>query len=549
MTDEEEAPADDRVVLNEALLEIESTDIIRLILQFLKEHNLERTLHTLQEESSCCLNAVNETQSFAALVQQGKWDQVLQIVGTLSVQPEILHQLYQQVVYELVELREVELARQLLRETAALQSLKLSDPDKFKQLEHVCARGSIDPKEAYEGIGKERRRNRLSELLTEKLQEAPEGRLLALIGMALKWQQHQGLIPPGSKLDLFRGITSAPTTREELCPQHVSSNIRFGAKSHPECCIFSPDGQYLVTGSTDGFVEVWDWTTGKYHSAIEYQNKDQLMLHDKAVLALAFSRDSEILASASEDGQIKLWKVSTGECKKKIDKAHEAAITSIQFSRDHTNLLTASFDTTARIHGVRTGSTIKLFRGHKSYVNNAIYAPDGSHVITCSSDGKVRVWDAKTSECRRVFSPPPPPFVNSTITAAINKVVLITAQLKQYQKRNTTTTGHTVYDEQIYVCVRCPTLYAMNLGGTVTKTFSSGKRKDGDFVDTCVSPQGDWIFGVAEDNTLYCFSNSSNKLEHVIKVHTKDVLGVIHHPHHSVVATWGLDGCVKILKP
>ena len=45
----------------------------------------------------------------------------------------------------------------------------------------------------------------------------------------------------------------------------------------------------------------------------------------------------------------------------------------------------------SRIHGLKSGRTLKEFRGHTSSVNNAIYTQDAHHLISASSDGTVKV--------------------------------------------------------------------------------------------------------------------------------------------------------------
>ena len=73
------------------------------------------------------------------------------------------------------------------------------------------------------------------------------------------------------------------------------------------------------------------------------------------------------------------------------------------FSPDGSRIVTASSDDTAKIWDANNGKLLQTLRGHGSYVVSASFSPDGSLIITGSWDDTAKIWDASNGRLIRTL--------------------------------------------------------------------------------------------------------------------------------------------------
>ncbi len=159
---------------------------------------------------------------------------------------------------------------------------------------------------------------------------------------------------------------------------------------------YSPDGKCIVSGGSDSTVRIWNAQTGMPigKPLLGHENSVHSVAYSpdgKRIVSGSWDY------SGSHNNTVRIWDAKIGAAIGKPLLGHEDNIYSVAYSPDSKRIISGSRDKTVRIWDAQTGAPIgEPLRGHKHSVTSVAYSPDGKRIISSGNDNAIRIWDAQT---------------------------------------------------------------------------------------------------------------------------------------------------------
>lgn len=155
---------------------------------------------------------------------------------------------------------------------------------------------------------------------------------------------------------------------------------------------FSHNGKYVVSGSNDRTLRLWDVSTG-------IQIGNPWNAHTSPVTAVTFSLDGLKVASGDNNGSIIIWDVIQKSCINICEKAHSDAINAISFSSDGYYIASGSEDCSLRLWSYQKGTeTVYLWNEHKAPITVLSFSPQAINnnrnyfLLSADKEGRLISW-------------------------------------------------------------------------------------------------------------------------------------------------------------
>jgi WD40 repeat protein len=161
--------------------------------------------------------------------------------------------------------------------------------------------------------------------------------------------------------------------------------------------VFTPaaNSYHLLSAGRDNVVKLWTWD-----GTAKEPERTHSFPHDDKVQSIAFSSDGARIVCGCEDGSVWVWKTNddkrpVGKTVNAGAGGHKGAVHGVAFSKDGKWIVTGGEDTKALVWDADKLALQAVLAGHAAAVRSVAFSPDSLRVVTGSADTFAKVWDPR----------------------------------------------------------------------------------------------------------------------------------------------------------
>lgn len=211
-------------------------------------------------------------------------------------------------------------------------------------------------------------------------------------------------------------------------------------------------------------------------------------------------------------------------------------------------LVSSSYDEAVYLWDVRSGVLLRSLPAHSDPVGGVDFVRDGTLIVSCSSDGLIRVWDTATGQCLRTFFHEDTPPVVS-VRFSPNGRYIIAWMLDSCVRMWNYVEGRCVKTYQGHINQKYSLSGAFGTYGGCSGGPNDEKEEDADGqnpVEKIIRSRRAFVTSGSEDGFILLWDVVSKKILQKLHGHQGIVLGVDAHPTEPVLVSCGMDKTVRI---
>ncbi|KAM0792009.1 hypothetical protein ACM66B_007120 [Microbotryomycetes sp. NB124-2] len=167
-----------------------------------------------------------------------------------------------------------------------------------------------------------------------------------------------------------------------------------GHTSNVTSLAWHAEGKWLVSGSEDGTVKIWDIRT-----ATPQRN----YAHFSPVNDVALHSNQGELISCDQNGAIKIWDLGADCCSHDLLPEEDVPMRSVSIASDGSTLVAGNHKGIVYVWNIQPGLNFTSlqprtkFQAHSRYLIRVLVSPDTKNIATCSADTTIKIWSPAAS--------------------------------------------------------------------------------------------------------------------------------------------------------